>query len=162
MITSQHHITFKISKYLDQLLRPFANEKMQEVTFNDEAAFIQKLNGYANIEHRLTPITIFCTIQISNYSALDSHENMISIVCRFLHDHVAANKLHKILITTIKNLLQLCLYNNIFCYKNQIYKFTKGGPTTLPLTDTLSNIYSYVWQKKIVDEIQRKKEFFGR
>ncbi len=50
MITSQHDLTYKIIKYLDQLLRPLSNEKMKSVTFNDDIDFIQKLNGYAHTE----------------------------------------------------------------------------------------------------------------
>jgi len=162
MITSRHNLTYKIRKYLDRLLRPFANEKIKSVTFDDEIDFIQKLNHYTHTGHRLISTTMFCTMKISNYSTLDSHENMIDVVCCFLQDHLASNRLQKIAITTIKNLLQLCLYNNLFCYKDKIYSCTKGGPTTLPLTNTLSDIYSFVWQKKIVSEIEQKHELFGR
>ena len=162
MVTSQRCATFKISKYLDQLLRPFAYEKMASVTFHDEVDFIQKLNAYVHTEQRLTPTTMFCTIQITNYSALDSHEALINVVCNFVYNHVAANKLNKISIATLKNLLQLSLYHNLFSYKNNIYTFTKGGPTTLSLMDTLSNIYLYVWQNDIVSKLKNNKELFGR
>jgi len=135
---------------------------MKSTLFMDEIECIEKLNHYTNIEERLTSTTLFCTIKISNYFTLDSHENMIEQVYNFIRDNLASNKLHKILIMTIKNLLQLCLYYNIFTYKNKIYTFTKGGPTTLPLIDTLANIYLCNWQKHIVNEIQRKKELFGR
>jgi len=162
MITSQHNVTYKISKYLDQLLRPFANQNMEPVIFHDEPEFIQKLNEYVKIGHQFTSTTYFCTIKILNYFALDTHENMIDVVYKFIENNIAANKIEKIKISTIKNLLQLCLYNNIFCYKDKIYTFTNGGPTTLPLMDTLGNIYLYAWQKNIADEVRRKKEFFGR
>lgn len=162
IITSQHSATYKISKYLDQLLRPFANEQIKSALFKDGLDFIQKLYAYVHTEHRLTATTMFCTIQITNYSTLASHETMIDVVCNFLRNHLASNKLHKIPIMTIKNLLQLSLYNNIFCYQNTIYTFTKGGPTTMPLTDTLSNIYLFDWQQNIIDEVKLNNELFGR
>ena len=162
IITSQHSVTYKISKYLDQLLRPFANEHMKSVIFKDGIEFMQKLYDYVHTEHRLTPTTMFCTIQITNYFTLDTHEAMIDVVCNFIQNHIVTNKLQKISIMTIKNLLQLCLYNNIFSYKNKIYIFAKGGPTTLPLMDTLANIYLFVWQQKIVDELKQNRELFGR
>ena len=106
---------------------------------------------------------MFCTIEVTNYFTLASHETMIDTVCKFIQNNVVSNKLQKIPIMTIKNLLQLALYNNLFSYKNQIYTFTKGGPTTLPLIDTLSNIYLYAdWQQKIIDELKFNKELFGR
>jgi hypothetical protein len=33
---------------------------------------------------------------------------------------------------------------------------------TLPLIDALSNIYLFVWQEKIIDELRQDKELFGR
>ena len=162
IITSHYNLTYKISQYLDQLLRPFVNEVMKSTLFVDESECIEKLNKYANTDERLTPTTIFCTIKISNYFALDSHENMIDTVYNFVQNNIASNKLQKISVATIKNLLQLYLYNNIFCYKDKIYTFTKGAPTTSPLIDTLSNSYLCVWQTQIVDDIRRKKELFGR
>ena len=162
MITSQHSITYKISQYLDQLLRPFANEKMKPFLFNDGIEFMQKLHGYVQTDHRLTSTTMFCTIEVTNYVTLASHETMIDTICSFIQNNVVSNKLQKIPIMTIKNLLQLALYNNLFSYKNQIYTFTKGGPTTLPLIETLSSIYLSAWQQKIIDELRFNKELFGR
>ena len=151
-----------MSKYLDQLLRPFAHEQMASILFKDDIEFMQKLNVYVHTNRRLTSTTLFCTIDIVNYWTLDTHENIIDVVCKFIQNNVAANKLQKISIATIKNLLQLCLYHNVFCYKNHIYKFTRGGPTTLPLIDTLSNIYLSIWQDKIIGELRHNKELFGR
>jgi len=60
IITSHYNLTYKISQYLDQLLRPFVNEIMKSTRFVDEIECIEKLNQYANTEDRLTPTTIFC------------------------------------------------------------------------------------------------------
>jgi len=135
---------------------------MKSTLFIDEIECIDKLNRYTNVDECLTSTTLFCTIKISNYFTLDSHENMIDHVYNFIRDNIASNKLHKISILTIKHLLQLCLHNNIFSYQNKIYTFTNGGPTTSPLIDTLANIYLCIWQKQIVNEIRGKKVLFGR
>ena len=162
IITSPYNIIYKISQYLDQLLRPFAHAQMSSVVFKDDIDFIQKLHVYVHSQHRLTTTTMFCTIDVVNYWALDTHENMINIVCKFIRDYALTNKLQKVSIATIKNLLQLCLHHNKFYYKDTIYAFTKGGPTTLPLIDTLSSIYLSAWQDNIVYEIQLNKELLGR
>jgi len=136
---------------------------MQSTTFYNELDFIQKLNHYISTEHPLTSTTTFCTMKITNFHTLDDHKSMIDSVTYFVQNNVGGNRLHDISVMTIKNLLQLFLYNNIFYYKNKIYTLTKGGPNTMPLSDTLSNIYLFVWQKKILNKVkQNRDEFFGR
>lgn len=162
IITSQYSATYRISKYLDQLLRPFAIQTMRSVIFQDPIEMMQKLYAYVHSEHRLTSTTMFCTIEIINSLTLLPHDTMIDVICNFVYKNTANNRLYNIPIPTIKNLLQLCLYNNMFCYKNKIYKFLRGGPTTSPLMYTLANIYLFSWQQNIIDKVQQNKELFGR
>ncbi|CAM4841013.1 unnamed protein product [Rotaria magnacalcarata] len=90
------------------------------------------------------------------------HKNMIDTVGYFLEDNLVINKLEQVTIQTIKNLLHIFLYNNVFYYKDKIYTLMKGSPNTMPLSDTLPNIFLFTWQKKILKEIKSKNEFFGR
>ncbi|CAF2793105.1 unnamed protein product [Rotaria sp. Silwood2] len=162
IVTSQYSITWKIAKYLNKLLRPYADGVLRSTSFFDENDFIRKLYRYANVDCRLRPSTIFCSIKITNFYTLDEHEEMIDVIGYFLQDNLATNKLEPLTIQTIRNLLHLFLHNNIFSYKNSIYKFTKGSPNTIPLTETLSNIYLFMWQKKILKEVNQNIELFGR
>ena len=156
-------MVYKISQCLNGILRPFAQEKLKPGTFEDEIDFIQQFNLYTTTkESVLTPTTLFCTIKVLNYFTLDTHKNMIDMVCNFIQQNIAANKLGKTTVGTIQNLLQLCLCHTTFCYRNNLYKFTKGGPTTLPLFHTLPNIYLFAWQNSILRQIEQQKEFFGR
>lgn len=93
---------------------------------------------------------------------MEVHRNMIDIVGYFLQDALATNRLGNLTILTIKNLLHIFLYNNIFCYKDNVYKMNKGSPHSMPLTETLSDIYLFVWQKKILKELGEHNELFGR
>ncbi|CAF3740877.1 unnamed protein product [Rotaria sp. Silwood1] len=161
-IATDYSVTWNIGKYLNQLLRPIVDNILRATTFYDEADFIRKLNHYANIEHRLRSTTVLCTITISNFYALDTHKNMLDVVDYFLTDNLASTKLEAPTIPTIRDLLYLFLHNNVFYYKNKIYAFTKGSPNTIPLTETLSNIYLFEWQKKILKEIDENIEFSGR
>ncbi|CAF4393517.1 unnamed protein product, partial [Rotaria sordida] len=106
---------------------------------------IRKLNHYTKAERRLRPTTLFCTIKITHFYTLDEHQNMLDVIGYFLPDNLATNKLESLLIQTIRNLLYLFVYNNIFYYKDNIYKCTKGSPNIMALTETLSNIYLFVW-----------------
>ncbi|CAF1319698.1 unnamed protein product [Rotaria sordida] len=114
VITSRSSTTWKIGKYLNQLLQPFTDKILHSTTFADETDFIRKLNHYANTERRLRPTTLFCTIKITNFYTLEEHQNMLDVIGYFLHDNLATNKLESLLIQTIRNLLYLFLYNNIF------------------------------------------------
>jgi hypothetical protein len=87
---------------------------------------------------------------------------MIDTVTQFLRDHSANNKINQVSIMTIKNLLQLFLYNNLFCFNNKVYTIMKGSPNTMPLSDTLSSIYLFDWQQMILKEVKRNNELFGR
>ena len=162
MIPSQHSATWKIANYLNRLLRPFVNGKTRSTTFSNETDFIRKLTHYAHTEHRLSSSTIFITITISNFYSMVSHKTMVDILSIFLRDNLARNKLQDISITTIQNLVQLFLYNNIFRYNENIYTITHGGPNTMALTDTLSNIYLFQCQKMISEKVTQNKKLFGR
>ena len=87
---------------------------------------------------------------------------MIDVIGNFLDDHLCTNKLGKVTILTIKYLLYLYLYNNMFSYGEEIYTFTKGGPNAKTLTETLANIYLFVWQKKILRVSEGNNELFWK
>ena len=161
-IAAQCSATWKIGKYLNQLMRPYVEKTLTETSFRDESDFIEKLNHYVYKQNRLRPTTVFCSMKITNFYTLDNHEKMINKVVFFLQDSLLSNKLERVAILTIKNLLYLFLTNNIFSCNSQIYKIVKGSPNTIPLTETLSNIYLYLWQRKILARLDRNNELFGR
>ncbi|CAF1506645.1 unnamed protein product [Adineta ricciae] len=162
IIVAHQSITSNIATYVNQLIGPFANEKMKQWTFCNEADFMTKLITYACDQHRLKPTTLFCTIQITNFYSLDVHSEMIATVIAFLRDKSAYNKVNKVSISIIENLLQLFLYQNLFSYQNKIYIIKKGSPRTMSLSETLANIYLYDWQKSILNQFEYKQELFGR
>lgn len=155
-------MTWKISKYLNDLLYPIVETILKPTTFRDEADFIQKLNHYASNEKRLQPTTLFCTLQISNYYALDTHKNMLDTISYFLEYNLRSDRLEHLTIQTVKNLIYLFLYNNFFSHDDKIYTYVKGSPNTVPLTDLLSNMYLFVWQKDLLERLKEHHELFGR
>ena len=162
VIPSRHSATWKIGQYLNRLLRPFVARIIRSRSFVDEADLIQKLNAYAVTQHRLRANTLFCTLKITNFHTSASHKSMLETMGYFMQDNLATPKLEHLSTATIQNLLQLFLYNNIFCYKNQIYTIIRGGPNTMPLSDTLSNMYLFEWQQIIGKAVERNDEIFGR
>ncbi|CAF1234049.1 unnamed protein product, partial [Rotaria magnacalcarata] len=143
-IISQHSATWRIGKYLNELLRPFVDKILSTTTtFRGEPDFMYQLYDHIFTKHELQSTTLFYAIKITNYYTLNTHKNMIDIVGYFLEDNLVPNKLEQVTIQNIKNLLHIFLYNNVFYYKDQIYTLTKGSPNTMPLSDTLSNIYVF-------------------
>ncbi|CAF3403989.1 unnamed protein product, partial [Rotaria socialis] len=59
-------------------------------------------------------------------------------------------------------LTALVLRNNFFSYDDKIYRFTKGCPLNLPLTDLLGDIYLYDWQFPLVRQSRLNDLFYGR
>ena len=49
----------------------------------------------------------------------------------------------------------------MFSYGEQIYQFKKDARSTMGLSETLANIYLFVWQKKIQKDNERN-ELFGK
>jgi hemerythrin len=92
---------------------------MQTFTFRDEADFMQKLHYYVYNQHRLTSTTLFCRIKITNFYTLDKHETMIETVTYFLRENSVNNKVNKISIMTIKNLLQFFFFIIYFVTKTK-------------------------------------------
>lgn len=162
IISSLNTLTSKVGIYLNQLLQPWVHRIMKTTTFYHDIDFIQKLNDYTCTQNYLDRTTIFCTIKITNYHHIDSHENMVETVLNFLQDNLRSNKIEQISMVTFKILLQLFLMNNLFHYNQHIYTYIKGSPTSMSISETLSNIYIYQWQMKLLNGIKQNNEFFGR
>ncbi|CAF4709716.1 unnamed protein product, partial [Rotaria socialis] len=62
-ITSQHSATWKIGKYLNELLRPFVDKNISSTTFRDEPDFMYQLYDYIFTKRELSSTTLFCAIK---------------------------------------------------------------------------------------------------
>jgi hypothetical protein len=88
---------------------------------------------------------------------------MLNVLERFLRDSLVAPGIGNLSIQKLIDLTALFLNHNRFFYNNQIYRCIKGGPNSLPLTNTLSQIYAYQWENILLNELSiLGKEFFGR
>jgi hypothetical protein len=90
------------------------------------------------------------------------HKTMLTILEAFFNRHLATLAIDMLSIKKIINLTSLFLNNNRFYYENKIYRFTKGSPSSLLFTETLSNICAFQWQNVLLRERLIQNEFFGR
>lgn len=131
-------------------------------TFHHEWDFIQKLYHYTYNQRRLQPKTLFCTMKVGNFFTLAAHTPFIDAIVYFIQDNTVMNRVERVPVSTIRNLLQLFLLNNIFCYDGKIYNITRGSPSTIPLSTTLADMYLCQWQRKLENDLSTKHELFGR
>ena len=162
MIVSQNSATYRLGNFLDGLLRPVLQRHAEPTAFVDGADFMRQFNHYAFEEHRLRPRTAFTTIEISNFYTMVNHETILITLKQFLSDHLSIPGIDDISIPQIVKLTTLFLNNNRFYYNQKIYSFTKGGPCSSLLTDTLLNIYAFEWQKSLLKKDFRDGGIYGR
>ena len=91
-----------------------------------------------------------------------THESMLITLEGFLTDHLATPLVGDISIARFYKLATLFLNNNRFYYDNKIYSVTKGAPSSLLFTETLSNIYVFLWQQSLLEAPLLRRELFGR
>ena len=61
-----------------------------------------------------------------------------------------------------EELTKLVLQNNIFTYNGKIYRYLKGMPLNMSLTELLCNIFLQQWQLPLLRQIRVANEFYGR
>lgn len=174
MISAHRSMTSKLAQFLKQILRPILLKDKANTTLINEADFMKKFLHYIHQERALSPTTLFATVRITNFDTMASHESLIRRLNKFLVDRSASNHLNytmlptvqhiqRISIDTIKKLTELYLENNIFYYDGNIYELQKStGPTSLLLSELLSNIYLLLYDQHRFDNPQLKTEFYGR
>ncbi len=160
---SQRSITSQLAQFLDKLLRPVIQRNAKPTTFVNGADFLRKFNQYiTDGKHHLHPTTLFATIKIPNFNTLVPHGTMLIALKDFLRQTLALPDIENISIGRIIRLTAIFLHHNRFYYENKIYRFSKGSPNSFPLTETLSNIYVYQWERQLVPELSRRNQFYGR
>lgn len=156
-------LTWKLSNYLYQLLRPTARsifEKMKII--QNENEFIERFYHYSSIEHQLRPHTLFVGIKILNYDTMFSYDSIINRVGYALTNSLSNEPIRHISIVTIERLIELFLRSNLFYYEGNLYRFLHGMPSSFHLNELLLNLSLYPWQKKIINHLKLQSEFIIR
>ncbi|CAF2153587.1 unnamed protein product [Rotaria magnacalcarata] len=159
----QHSTSYEfIAQYLDELLRPLFNNLSVSTRFLNSDDFIYKLRYFAIKLDSLLPKTQFVTFKIHDLYDNVTHAGLLQALYAF-HAHSLVSTRHKRLSNdAIHELTAIVLRNNFFSYDDKIYRFTKGSPLNLPLTDLLGDIYLYDWQFPLVRQLRLNDLFYGR
>ena len=154
--------TIRIARYISRLLQPVYDQVSLSTTFFKETEAVHAIEMYAN-QGLLLPTTLFATVHINDLCTVVSHEEIMQALERFLNEYFKHDQyIHGITIDTIMKLVHLILQNQIFIFKDKVYRQIKGGTTGSPLTILLMNIYMFYWQENLVKIMLNKNEIFGR
>ncbi|CAF1478396.1 unnamed protein product [Adineta steineri] len=153
---------YQLATFLDQILRPLYEKYAQSTSLINGQDFIQKLNFYTRQTDCLTPRTQFITFQIHNLSTRVTHQDLRDVFKQFIMRHIGTFPYKGFQADAIIELIELILSNNIFTYNGKIYRFIKGSPINLALTELLLDIYLHKWQIPLVRLTNLKQLYYGR
>ncbi|CAF2756381.1 unnamed protein product [Rotaria sp. Silwood2] len=159
IVSGMNSPTIKISKMLDELIRPLFDQYVKQTTIIYGVHLIRQLEKYINLG-LLKATTYLYTFDITDLYTMLPQEGSISILKTFLlqfnHTHVRGMK-----IDAIESLARIALTENVFIYNNRYYRQIKGGAMGSPFTLTLANIFMWHWKQKIVEHQKFSIELCG-
>ncbi len=159
IIAGLKHPTIKISRFLDNLLRPLFNQMAKEDTVDSASELIKKLDQWSK-EH-MKKETLFCTIDITDlYTMIPQTEGILSL--KKMMDHLNLKQVGGLKTETIIRLSRFVVQNNYFSYNDKYYHQVRGGAMGSPLTLTMANCYMYFFEREIVKQVKNSGGLYVR
>ncbi|CAF4004891.1 unnamed protein product [Rotaria sordida] len=159
IISGLKHPTIKISKFLDDLLRPLFDKMAHDTTVTSGLELIKKLQEWSRLN--MNENTIFCTINVIDlYTMIPQVEGVLSL--KNMLDYLKLKKASGLKIETIIRLSRFVMQNNYFSYDGQFYHQIRGGAMRLPLTLTMANCYMFFFERQIAKQIKNSGGLYFR
>jgi hypothetical protein len=152
--------TSRISKFLDQAIRPLFDKHARSTTIIDGVDLIRRLQQYQS-DGRLKPTTIFCTFDITDLYTMLPQEESLEVLTEFLLEH-GYHKVKGIPIDAFRKLARIVIKENVFVYGGKYYRQIIGGAMGSPFTLTLANIFMRKWEQQLVQRQHIAHEIYGR
>ncbi|CAF1403495.1 unnamed protein product, partial [Rotaria sp. Silwood1] len=150
IISGLNHPTIKISKFLDELLRPLFDKMALKTTVTSGFELLKQLDMWC--KNNMRQETIFCTIDVVDlYTMVPQIEGVHSL--RKMLDYLKLKQVGGLKIETILRLSRLVMQNNYFSYNGQFYHQIRGGAMGSPLTLTIANCYMFFFEQQIIKQI---------
>ena len=158
IISVLKHPTIKISKFLDDLLRPLFDKMASKTTISSGFELVKQLQEWSTISMRQE--TLFCTIDVSDlYTMVLQVDGVLSLkkmLVYFKLKHIGRLK-----VETIIRLSRFVMQNNYFSYNGQYYHQIRGAMGS-PLTLTIANCYMFFYEQQIVKQIHNSFGLYFR
>ena len=129
IISGLKHPTIKISKFLDDLLRPLFDQMASTTTITCGFELVKKLLEWSTINMRQE--TLFCTIDVADlYTMVPQVEGVLSL--RKMLDCFRLKHVDGLKVETIIRLSRFVMQNNYFFYNGQQSPNQATRPACLP------------------------------
>ncbi|CAF1516179.1 unnamed protein product, partial [Adineta ricciae] len=159
IISGLKHPTIKISKFLDDLLRPLFDKMALDTTVTSGFELLKKLKEWSI--QNLKQETLLCTIDVADlYTMIPQVEGVLAL--KKMLDHFKLKQIGGLKVETIVRLSRFVMQNNYFSLNGQFYHQIRGGAMGSPLTLTISNCYMYFYQQDIVKQISNSGGLYFR
>ena len=159
IISGLRHPTIKISKFLDNLLRPLFNEISKQTTIESGFELVKRLEQWSL--QRFRNETLFCTIDVEDlYTMIPQTEGILSL--RRMLDHLKLKQIDGLKVETIIRLSRFVMQNNYFSFDEQFYHQIRGGAMGSPLTLTIANCYMYFFERQIAKQVNNSGGLYLR
>lgn len=159
IISSLKHPTAKISKFLDDLLRPLFNRMTKQTSIESGFEVLKQLIPWS--EQKLTNETLFCTIDVVDlYTMIPQVEGVLSL--KQMIDYLKLKQVDGIKVETIIRLSRFVMKNNYFSYNGKFYHQIRGGAMGSPLTLTIANCYMFFFEQIIARQIKNSGGLYLR
>ncbi|CAF1529710.1 unnamed protein product, partial [Rotaria sordida] len=159
IISGLKHPTIKISKFLDELLRPLFDKMAAKTTINSGFELVKQLQQWSSINIRQE--TLFCTIDVTDlYTMVPQTEGVLSL--KKMLDYLKLKQVGGLKIETIIRLSRFVIQNNYFSFNGQFYHQVRGGAMGSPLTLTIANCYMFFYERQIVKQISNSGGLYFR
>jgi hypothetical protein len=150
IISGLKHPTLKISKFLDDLLRPLFDKMALDTTIMSGFELVKKLQEWSQVN--LKQETLLCTIDVTDlYTMIPQVEGVLTL--KKMLDHLKLKQINNLKVEAIIRLARFVMQNNYFEYDGQYYHQIKGGAMGSPLTLTIANCYMFFYERDIVRQI---------
>ncbi|CAF2889661.1 unnamed protein product [Rotaria sp. Silwood2] len=159
IISSLKHPTTKISKFLDDLLRPLFDQMSSKTTIISGFELVKHLQKWSH--NNLRQETLFCTIDVADlYTMVPQIEGVLSL--KKMLNHLKLKQIGGLKIETVIRLSRFVMKNNYFSYDDQFYHQIRGGAMGSPLTLTMANCYMFFYEQQIIKQIQNSGGLYFR
>ena len=150
IISGLKHPTIKISKFLDDLLRPLFNQMASKTTITSGFELVKCLKRWSIINMRKE--TLLCTIDITDlYTMIPQVEGVFSL--KKMLDHLNLKDIKGLKVEAIIRLARYVMQNNCFLYKGQYYHQIRDGAMGSPFMLTIANYYMFFLEQDIIHQI---------
>ena len=159
IVAGMKHPTIKISRMLDELLRPLFNKMAATTTVTSGTEVLDKLEKWSVKNLRQT--TTFCTLDVCNlYTMIPQIDGVLSF--KKMLDKLNLKHVSGLSTETIIKLSRYVLQNNYFTYNSRYYHQIRGGAMGSPLTLTMANCYMYFYELDIIKQITNSGGLYMR